>query len=136
MIPLPAVCEYCRLWRDMLQPMIILILLCILMGSHQKLPHSHSSLGLLKFSSDTHSRGTLFATRSSTLPRNNRAPLSLCGCWYVLSVEVVREEIQLTLDKNPQNCKNSFCLGLFLTARSRRYDDSTRIVSARSLFRH
>ena len=28
-----------------------------------------------------------------------------CGCWYVLSVETVRDEIQLTLDKNPQNCR-------------------------------
>ena len=32
-------------------------------------------------------------------------------------------QIQLTLDKNPQNCKNSFCLGPFLTTKSRRYDD-------------
>ena len=31
--------------------------------------------------------------------------LSHCGCWYVLSVETVREEVQLTLDKKPQNCK-------------------------------
>ena len=34
---------------------------------------------------------------------------SLCGCWYVLSVETVRDEIQLTRDKNPQSCKE-FCL--------------------------
>ena len=34
---------------------------------------------------------------------------SLCGCWYVLSVETARDEIQLTRDKNPQNCKE-FCL--------------------------
>ena len=32
-------------------------------------------------------------------------------------------QIQLKLDKNPQNCKNSFCLGPFLTTKSRRYDD-------------
>ena len=51
------------------------------------------------------------------------APLPLCGCWYVLLLETVRDEIQLTLEKNSQNCKHSFCLGSFLTTRARRYDD-------------
>ena len=75
--------------RDMFEPMILLILLCSLVGSHQNLHH----------------------------------PLPLLYCWDVLSVEIVRDEIQLTPDKNPQNCKNSFCLGSFLTTKSRRYDD-------------
>ena len=40
-----------------------------------------------------------------------------------MSVETERDEIQLTLDKKPQNCKNSCCLGSFLTTRSRTYHD-------------
>ena len=38
-------------------------------------------------------------------------------------------QIQLKLDKNPQNCKNSFCLGPFLTTKSRRYDDYKDSIS-------
>ena len=41
------------------------------MESHQNLPHNHSPLGLLKSSSNTHSRGILFTTRSSTFTRYN-----------------------------------------------------------------
>ena len=54
--------------RDMLQSMILLIF-CTLMGSHQNLPHN--PLGLLKSSSNTHSRGILFTIRSSTFTRYN-----------------------------------------------------------------
>ena len=32
----------------------------------------------------------------------------LCGCWFVLSVETARDDKQLTLGKNPQNCKEFF----------------------------
>ena len=44
-------------------------------------------------------------------------------------METVRYEIQLTLNKNPQNCDDSFCLGSFLTTRSRRYDDNKDSLS-------
>ena len=30
------------------------------------------------------------------------------GRWYVLSVETVRDEIQVILDQDPQNCKEFF----------------------------
>ena len=30
------------------------------------------------------------------------------GCWHVLCVETERDETQLTLDKNTQNCKEFF----------------------------
>ena len=94
-----------------------------MMRSYQKLPHGHSSLGLLKSSSDTHSRETLFTTRSSTLnTQQPRSATTLC-CWYVLFVETVRDEINWLWDKNSQNCKNSFFLGSFLTTRSRKYHD-------------
>ena len=68
--------------RDMLQPMILLILFRILMRSHQNLPHSRSSLGLLKFSCNTHSRGTLFATRSSTF--TTQQPRSATTLWLLV----------------------------------------------------
>ena len=61
--------------------------------SHQDLPHGHSSLTLLKFSSNTHSRGISCTTRSSTFNKT-KAPLRLCGCEYVLSVWTVRDGIQ------------------------------------------
>ena len=82
--------------------------LCILTGSHQNLPHNHSSLGLLNFSRIPTHVGPCSRQDPLLLPRNNPAPLPLCGCWYVLFVETVRDEIQLTLDKNPQNCKEFF----------------------------
>ena len=57
------------------------------LGSHQNLPHSHSSLTLLTFSNNTHSRGILCTTRSSSLQFNDKlryhfvdvGVFSLCG---------------------------------------------------------
>ena len=43
------------------------------------LPHCRSLLGLLKFSSNTHSRGTLFTTRSSTF--TTQQPRSAATLW-------------------------------------------------------
>ena len=40
-------------------------------------------------------------------PLHNPTTPTPCGCWYVLSVWTVHDEIQLTPDKNPQNCKHS-----------------------------
>ena len=76
---------------------------------HQNLPRNHSSLGLLKFSSNTHSRGTSFATRSSTFttqPQRSFTTLWLLVCSFLW--KTVRDEIQLTADKKPQNCKEFF----------------------------
>ena len=81
LIPLPAYIVMSTL-RDMLQPVILLILFCFLMGSHQSLPHSHSSLGLLKLSCNTHSRGTLFATRSSAF--TTQQPRSAATLWLLV----------------------------------------------------
>ena len=47
------------------------VFLCFQLGSHQDLPHSHSSLTFLKFSNNTHSRGILCTTRSSSLQFNH-----------------------------------------------------------------
>ena len=69
-------------------------------------------------------------------PRNNRAPLPLCDCWYVLSVETVRDEIQLTPDKNPQNCREFFLSWIVSDNEVKKIWWLQRIVSANSLFRH
>ena len=55
---------------------------CFLMGSHQRLPRSHSSLGLLELSCNTHSRGTLFATRSSAF--TTQQPPSAATLWLLV----------------------------------------------------
>ena len=82
LIPRPAYIVLSTL-RDMLQPVILLIsFFCFLMGSHQRLPHSHSSLGLLKLSCNTHSRGTLFATRSSAF--TTQQPRSAATLWLLV----------------------------------------------------
>ena len=57
--------------RDMLQPKIRPLYLCFLVGSHQDLPRCYSSSALLRYSSNTHSRGTLSTTRSSSLILSN-----------------------------------------------------------------
>ena len=110
--------------RDMLQSMILLILLCILMGSHQNLPHSHSSLELLKFSSNTHSRGTLFATRSSTF--TTQQPRSAATLWLLICsfyVNCTWRENSRHQTTTHKTATNSFCLGSDLTTRSGRHDD-------------
>ena len=57
-------------------------------------------------------------TRSTAQPNGHIVLVDLLCLW-----KPKRDEIQLTLDKKPQNCKNSFCLGSFLTTRSRTYHD-------------
>ena len=56
----------------------------------------------------------------TSLPPDNPLPPSTL---VVVDMFFLRDEIQLTLDMNPQNCKISLCLGSFLTTRSRRDDD-------------
>ena len=69
---------------------------------------------------------------ADTLPAGGLGWLS-----YVLSLETVRDEIQLTPDKNPHKTgRNSFCLGSFPTTRSRRYDDDKDSLSEIPFFRH
>ena len=81
-------------------------------------------LGLLKFSRNTHSRGISFATRSSTLttqqPRS-ATTLWLLICFFLCRPYVTRYNWHQT--RIHKTAKNSFCLGSFLTAKSRRYDD-------------
>ena len=67
-------CTHTSALHNMFQPMIRmirLVFLCCLLGSHQDLPHSHSSLTLLKVSNNTHLRGILCTTRSSSLQFNH-----------------------------------------------------------------
>ena len=109
---------------DMFQPVILLILLCTLMGSHQNLPHSHSSFGLLMFSSNPHSRGTLFATRSLTFTKQqlrSATNLWLLICSFCVKPYVTRNSRQWT--RTHKTARSSFCLGSLATARTRIYDD-------------
>ena len=70
--------------RDMLQPMIILIQFCIMMGIYQNLPHNHSSsliVGIVEVLKQYPLARDLVHDKILHLsPRNNRAPLPLCGC--------------------------------------------------------
>ena len=108
----------------MLQPMILKILLCMLMGSLQNLPQGHSSLGLLKFSSSTHSHGTLFETRSSTF--TTQQPRSATTLWLLACFFRENRTGRDSIDTGHEPTKLPrilSCLGSFLTTRSRRYDN-------------
>ena len=122
--------------RDMLQPMILLILLCILTGTHQNLPHNHASLGLLKFSSTTHSRGTLFATRSSTL--TTQQPRSATTLWLLACSFCGNRTWRDTIDTGQEPTKLQGILSVLDRFWRRGQDDmmTTKIVAARSFFRH
>ena len=54
----------------------------ILIGNHQNHPHSHSALGLSKSSQNTHSRVTLFATKSYTF--TTQQPRSATTLWLLI----------------------------------------------------
>ena len=80
------------------------------MGSHQDLLYNHSPLGLLKSSSNTHSRGILFTIRSFTFTRYNWHKTRTRKAARILSV----------LDRFWQRSQENMM--------------TTRIVSARSFF--
>ena len=73
----------------------------------------------------------IFSYSDGKSPKSSSQPVGIVEVLkqYPLTRDLVHDkilyfyQIQLTLDKNPQNCKNSFCLGPFLTTKSRRYDD-------------
>ena len=104
-----------------------------LMGSHQHLPHSHSSLVLLKFSSKIHSRETLYATRSSSFHasaalRNHFVAVDL---FFLCRLYVKKYSRHQT--RTHKNCKEFF-LSWIVSDKEVRKMMTTRIVSVKSLF--
>ena len=77
-IPLPSTL------RDVFQPKIRPVCQCLVLGCHQDLPHSHSSLTLLEYSSITHSRGIVYTTRSSSSLLSNKTKRSATTLWPLI----------------------------------------------------
>ena len=61
---------------------------------------------------------------------------SPCGCSYVLSAQTVRDGIQQILDKNQQNCNDSFSSLWIVSDKRVRKTMIARVVSMRCSFRH